>query len=691
MATTAAKNKAADSGIRQEPFQTNFTAGEFSPLLKGRVDLQKYGNAVATMDNFIVFPHGPADKRVGTRHIASVKTPAAVTRLVSFTFNTVQSYIIEFGNQYCRFYKNEGQIQSSGSAYEITSPYITADLPELTFTQSADVLYICHSDKRPQELTRTSDTSWAFSDYDYGDGPYLAINSTATTMAPSATTGNITITASTATFTSAAVNVGQTIRIEQSSEWGAAIITGFTSTTVVSATVIDDADSNFLNTSAVTTWRLGSWYGPDNWPSGKPTFFENRLVFCKTTAEPNAFWASRSSDFNSHKPTSRSGVVADDHGINRLITDNEVNAINWLMVDNAYMFAGTTDGPFKIWSGQTSQAFAPTAIKVDKQTEDGAGDIEPVKAGDAVLYVSRSTIKVRELLFSFQSDKHLSANLALLSEHLPRTGIAQIVHVEEPDGIIYVRLTNGNVASFTYKRDENVIGWQTQTFAGTNVEVESMASIPSVDGKSNTLYMIVKRTINGATVRYIEFLENRLEPTSPTDKDDLFYVDSGATYSGSPATTITGLNHLEGQVVQILADGASHPDKTVSSGQIILERSASKVQVGLKYISTLVALPVEVTTPTGTSQGKKKRISQLLVRLYNSLGGKFGQDANTLDRFMYRSGSVPMDSSPPLFTGDKIVSMNAEHSTSAEYTIIHDEPFPFTVIALGPRLEVQKR
>jgi len=796
---TRQTKKPADSGIRSEPFQTNFTAGEFSPLLEGRVDLAKYPNAVSKMENFYVFPHGPADKRPGTRYITSVKTSSAVTRLVPFIFNTVQAYIIEFGNAYCRFYKDEGQILDGG-AYEIVSPYATADLPDLKFTQSADILYICHPNYRPRELTRTGHTAWTFSNYDYGDGPYLAINSTATTLSPSGTTGSVTITASTATFTSAAVDVGRTVRIEQSSEWGAAIITGFTSTTQVTATVIDDDDSAFLNTSAVTTWRLGAWYGLDNWPSAQPTFFENRLVFGNTTDEPNAFWCTRSSDFNSHKPTARDGTVTDDLAINRLITDNQVNAIHWLTVDNAFMFAGTSDGPFKIWSGQASQAFAPTALKVDKQTEDGAGNFGTVKAGDAVLYVSRSGIKVRELIFSFENDKHLSANLALLSEHLPRTGIAHIEYQEEPNGMVWVLLTNGTLVSFTYKRDEKVVAWQKQILGGyfgnvtitvtdysniatgatlvlnksdgttvtftcqgpgssptpeTNkffhnesndttadniytainlhedftvanpaanvvtVEetvhglgyltitssdttrlavtseaepiVESIAAIPSVDGKSNTLYLIVKRTVNQATTRYIEFIEERFEPTSNTDKDDAFFVDSGLTYNGAAASTLTGLDHLEGETVKILANGAAHADKVVASGQIVLDRTTTKAQVGLGYTSTLVTLPLEVATPTGTSQGKKKRISQLLLRFYQSLGGRFGPDEDTLERILTRSGLDPMDASPPLETGDRILSFDGPHDTQAKLAIVHDEPLPFTLLAIGPRLEVQKR
>ena len=681
----------ADSGIRSEPFQGNFTAGEFSPFLEGQVNLRKYPNAMSKIDNFEIWPHGPMDKRAGSRFITTVKTQSLATRLVPFIFSTVQAYIIEFGNLYCRFYKDEAQILSGTAAYEIVSPYSTADLPELKFVQSADVLYICHSDYRPQELTRTGHTAWAFSDYIYGDGPYQSVNTTATTLTPSATTGAITITASAALFTSAAVNVGQMVRIEQSSEWGCAIITGFTSTTIVSATVVDDEDSAFLNTTGVTTWRLGSWYGPDNWPSAKPTFFENRLVFAHTTAEPNGFWCSRTNDFNSHKPTTRAGVVGGASAINRLITDNQVNAIYWLMVDNSSMFAGTSDGPFRIWSGSTSDAFSPTAIAVDKQNKDGAGDIEPLAAGDGILYVSRSTTKVRELSYSFEKDKHLASNLSLLSEHLPRSGVAQIEYVEDPNGIVFVRMVDGLLHTFTYKRDEEVVAWSQRTMAGTSAAVESMASIPSVDGKSNTLYFIIKRTINSATTRYIEFFEERFEPTSLTDKDDAFLVDSGATYDGTSTTTITGLGHLEGETVQVLADGAVRPNAVVASSQITLATAAQVVHVGLQISAIATTLPVEVPTPTGTSQGKKKRIGEVLLRFYRSLGGTYGRDESNQDIILSRSGSDPMDSSPPLETGDRILKFNGEHETQGRVTVIANQPIPFTLLAIAPRLETQKR
>jgi len=683
-----ATKKPADSGIRADTFQTNFTSGEFSPLLEGRVGLAKYKDAVSKLENFYCFPHGPVDKRPGTRFIKAVKTESAKTRLVPFVFSTIQAYVLEFGNNYIRFYKEEGQILSGVSAYELATTYTTAQIFDLRFTQSADVLYICHGSHAPKKLSRTGHTSWTLTAYDYGDGPYLDENATATTITPSAVTGSVTLTASSGIF--ASTDLGRNVRIQQALKWGAAKITAYSSATVVTATVIDDDDSAFESTAASTNWRLGSWYVA-NWPAGQPTFFNNRLVFCNTTAEPNAFWCSRSNDFESHKPTARDGAVADTHGVNRLITDSQVNAIYWLTVDNSDMFAGTSDGPFKIWSGIATAAFSPTNVKVDKQTRDGASNQAPTPAGDAILYVSRSTLKVRELSFSFEKDKHLSANLSLLAEHIPKPGISHVEYTSEPDSIVWAILTDGSLISMTYKRDENVIAWHRQILGGTDVEVESLAVIPGVGGTFDTLYMIVKRTINSATHRYVEFLENRFEPTTLTDKNDAFFVDSGLSYSGGATSTITGLSHLEGQVVSILADGATHANKTVSSGQITLDRTTERCHVGLGYTSKLVTLPLDAPMATGTSQGKTKRISEVLLRVYKSLGGQIGPSEDNLERILTRSGSNPMDSSPPLETGDRILNFNGPHERQAKVTLIHDEPLPFTLVAIGPRAEIQKR
>ena len=261
----------------------SFTAGEMSDSMQGRTDFAKYFSAASRIENFVVLPHGPITRRPGTYFVSEVKTSSAKTRLIPFTFSTTQTYILEFGNQYIRFYKDDGQITSGGSAYEISTPYTTAQLYDLKFAQSADVMYITHESHAVRKLSRTGHTSWTLSEVEFTDGPYLDSNTTTVTMTPSGTTGSITITAAAPTFVSSDVN--RLINFNS----GNAKITGFTSSTVVSATTQKD----FTNTNAITDWKLGAFSATTGYPSCV-SFFEQRLVFAGTTQQPQTMFFSKS-------------------------------------------------------------------------------------------------------------------------------------------------------------------------------------------------------------------------------------------------------------------------------------------------------------------------------------------------------------------------------------------------------------
>jgi len=228
---------------------SNFTSGELSPRLDGRFDLSKYRNGCSTLENFVVHPHGGATRRPGSYYVAGVKTNSAKTRLIPFEFNTEQTYIIEAGNQYFRFYKDNGQITSGGTPYEISTPYVTADLFELRFAQSADTMYIVHPDYAPRKLTRTGHTAWTLTEVDFEFGPFLDENTTTTTLTASGRSGSITLTASAALW--ASTDVGRLVKIHD----GFAKITGYTSATVVDATVQDNlaGDAELLPSYTATT------------------------------------------------------------------------------------------------------------------------------------------------------------------------------------------------------------------------------------------------------------------------------------------------------------------------------------------------------------------------------------------------------------------------------------------------------
>ena len=243
------------------PIQTSFTSGELTPRLNGRVDLKKYYDSASTIKNFQVISTGGITKRPGTRHIAEIKTSTGSNsgaRLIPFIFSKTQAYILEFGHNYIRFFKDEGQIYSSGTTpYELTTTYTAAQIDDIEYVQSADTMFIVHPDHIPRKLTRTAHTTWTITDITFTDGPYLATNTTTTTMAPSATgTGSRTFTASASTF--ASTDVGRSIRYYDSTTstkfWGWGEITAFTSATVVTV----DVKSELSGTTADTTWALGA-------------------------------------------------------------------------------------------------------------------------------------------------------------------------------------------------------------------------------------------------------------------------------------------------------------------------------------------------------------------------------------------------------------------------------------------------
>ena len=185
---------------RVSPIQNNFNGGEISPLLYGRPDVDRYKTGLKTCLNFLPLVQGPVERRPGTGHIVEVKTSSLATRIVRFEFSASQAYIIEFGNLYCRFIKDRAQIVS-GTPVELVTTYLTADLFQLKFAQSADILYVVHPSYPPRKISRTSDTAWSITDITFSDGPFLNTNTTPTTLVLGGTTGTVSVTAANTTTT----------------------------------------------------------------------------------------------------------------------------------------------------------------------------------------------------------------------------------------------------------------------------------------------------------------------------------------------------------------------------------------------------------------------------------------------------------------------------------------------------------
>ena len=743
----------------------NFTAGELTQRLFGRTDLGRYDNGATTVENFLVQPHGGLSRRPGTRYIAEVKTSSAKTRLIRFQFNVEQVYVIEMGNNYMRFYKDGGQIvDGSSNAIELTTTYTTAQVPDVKFAQTADVMYLVHPAHPPRKLTRSSHTSWSITDVDLKRGAMLDPNITTTTLLANGRTGNVNITASASLFTSN--DVGRLVQLHK----GFAKITSITSATVAVAAVqeledgrtelmptyatntisfhegdpdntglehndrLEDTAGNFIDEGfevgmrvtltgstsnnftnllvvAVTDttlviapgndlaaeaagdsvtlvgslvadkkWRLGAFF-IGSYPS-TVAFYEQRLVFAGTSNQPQTMFFSQSGDFENFEI----GTDADD-GLQYTIGSNEVNVIRYL-VSSSQLVVGTSGGEFVVRASGFDEPLTPTNTQIKQQTTFGSAPIQPLLIGNSTLFIQRAKRKLRELAFSSESDSYVAPDMTILAEHITEGGIEEMAYQQEPDSVAWLVRADGVLACMTFRREEQVVAWHRHIVGGAfgsgNAVVESVATIPG-DIDEDQVWVIVKRTINGATKRYVEYLSGF---DFGTDVGNAFFVDSGLTYSGSAATTISGLNHLEGQSVAILADGAAHANKTVSSGAITLDRSVTKAQIGLPFTSKLETLRIDAGSAMGSSQGKNKRIGEVTVRLFRTVGLKIGTSSTELDTIPFRSSSDSMDTALTLFTGDKTAEFNGGYDDDATITIVQDLPLPMTILAIFPTLSV---
>ena len=711
------------------PAQTSFNAGELSPLLKGRPTLDKYRNGCETLENFIPQIQGPARKRPGTRFVAEVKDSADATRLIPFEYSTTQAYVLEFGDLYIRFYLDGGVVESSPVVpYEIVSPYTSAQVAALEYAQSADVIYITHPDHPPYKLARTSALSWTITAVTFAWPPFNDENVGTTTLTASAVTGNITLTASASLFVSA--DVGSYFKISEVSaskynQWttgvsyssgdivyylgniyqsgttaaagsrppihtsgaesdgavtwtflhdgaGYAQVTAYTSATLVNATVIKRLPATALTGS--TRWAEGAWSARRGYPHAV-TFYEDRLWFAGSTSKPQTLWASVSGDYENHKYGTN-----DDDALNYTINTQDMNTIEWL-APTKVLAIGTANGEFTLSATQISDPVTPTNVKITPQTTFGsATDVKPLRVGSVILFLQRAGRKLREYAYQFDTDSFVAPNMNVLADHITESGVLELAYQQEPSQIVWAPRTDGVLTGMTYERTEDVVGWHRHTIGGGIVE--SAVTVPHWDGDQDVLWLIVRRTIDGSTVRYVEYVEKYM-----TD-EYAFFVDCGLTYDGSPVTAISGLDHLEGEEVAVLVDGAVHPNRTVSAGAINLQLAGSVVNVGLPYTATIKTMPIDIATNAGTSFIDEKRAHKIVMQLYQTGPGLwYGPSAAEMDEYSVRSSRDAMDNPVPLFTGfTEALPWPSGSERGPQLMIQHRLPLPCTVVALIPEL-----
>ena len=572
----------------------------------------------------------------------------------------------------------------ANKVFEITTPYTTAQLFDLKFAQSADVMYITHPEHEVEKLSRTAHTAWTLTDVDFTNGPYMDANITTTTLNPASHTvgTGVAVVASAVTGINSgsgflSTDVGRLLQFGT----GYGKITAVADTLNITITIIEDLGS----ATASANWSLGSFSDTTGHPSCV-TFFEQRLVFAGTTSQPQTIFFSKSGDYE-NMDANIGGTVADDDAIIYTIASNQVNAIRFMTATRT-LIIGTAGGEFTVSGGGTDNAITPTNILIKKQSNHGAANVDAIAVGNATLFLQRAKRKIRELAYNFDVDGYIAPDMTILAEHISEGGLTQMAYQQEPNQIIYAVRGDGELIGLTYQREQQVTAWHRHIFGGVfgagNAVCESVAVIPT-DDTEYEVYVIIKRTINGATRRFVEYINNF--DFTETDNTTFNFLDSALAYSGSAVTTISGLDHLEGQTVSVLANGATHPDKTVSSGSITLDRSSTNVKVGLSYSSILQTMRLDAGSQNGTSQGKTKRIYEITIRLYESVGVEVGESLDNMERIPFRTSSDPMDQGIPPFTGDKAVEFRGNYDTDGFIFVRQTQPLPLTILSLYPELQ----
>lgn len=661
---------------KANPAVVNFNGGEVGSLMSGRVDYDKFSSTCYRMQRFIPTVQGPAKRGPGTRFALPAKYPAKRAWLQRFEFSYDQAYILEFGDQYVRFFTDRGAVLEStksitgataanpvvitsnahgynngdwvfitgvggmtqvngryykvankaantfelqdldgvningsgftaysagGTAarvYEVASPYLEADLTSdegscaLTIVQSGDVLYIGCEGYEPRTLSRSSNTSWAFAFYRPDDGPFQVEPDTTETFTLGAASGTgVTLTSVGSFFTAA--HVGMLLRIEpkelQVPPWEVQVNTtagqfvksdgkvyvALTSAQTGTQRPIHERGSqydgrgkvdweyqhpgyvvvriaSYVSATSVTCDILGpgvvapvellsgdeSFYRWGAWGTGPGAAFPSKCAFWRDRlwwSNGRHVYGSVAGDYGSQAPDTLGEVLA-DNAINLTLSIGTVDKIRWLRPSDA-LIVGTAGSEVAIREVTTNNALGPENVKFELQSAEGSREIGPVLVEDGILFVRVGGRRVVELRFDIQADAWVPRDMNVLYPEVTRGGIVDMAYQKEPDDIVWVVLANGTLVGLTYDREQNVYGWHQHPIGGTSAKVEAVQVISGPAGDVEDVWMIVARTINGVTKRYVEYFAQALE-----DGDDIqgaVYLDSSLEYDGAVAATLT--------------------------------------------------------------------------------------------------------------------------------------------------------
>lgn len=617
--------------------KTTFTSGEVSADLLGRGDLNAYDNGALKLRNVFIQPTGGIIRRSGLRY---VDTALGKGRMMAFEFNSEQTYLLVMAHQKLSIY--------AGDVLEVTlnAPWAENDIQQLAWTQSADTLLLTHPDYPPRRLIRSGLGAWSIVDWEFYNHagriyqPMYKFANSAVTVTPSATSGSITLTASTAVFE--AGHVGTRLRVGNKET----VITAVASPTVVSVTVIE----TLLSTSATVDWEEQSFSAVRGYPT-TAAFHQDRLVIGGARDLPNRIWMSQSGDlFNFDL-----GTGLDAEAIEFGIFSDQVNAIRGVF-SGRHLQVFTSGSEWMV----TGDPLTPANVQIKRQTRVGSmidRYIAPIDVDGATLFVARNGQELREFIYTSIEEAYQSTDLALLSHHIISTPVDQ--DFDQKRRLLFLVRADGQFATLTVYRAESVAAWTLHDTAG---------EVTSVSVVGDNVYLLIKR----GAFYFIELV------------DDNLHLDSALSGESSNATqTWAGLSYLNGNIVSIVADGKVETSKTVALGQITTDHAAQTLQVGLPFTHIIEPLPPANISTVGYSRAV--RLVEATFRLSNTaaLTLDIGRGLKDISLRQLGEASV-LDAPPPLISGDiKVRAYGWKNDTSKPlWRIEQSLPLPFALLSV---------
>ncbi len=669
--------------------QKSFTGGELSPALYARNDLAKYEVGLKTLKNGFVRAEGSISNRSGLEFICEVKNSEEKVRIIPFSFNTEQTYIIEMGNSYARFIKEAGQIidvEKNNQPVEIETPYTCDELFNIKYAQNADVLTLCNINHPPQELSRLSHYNWDLKSIDFAPQimpptdlnakwtgaaehkqvyKYVVTSVKKDTYEESNRSEEISVTGELEGYWAVTEYITISFsQVEGASEYNIYKsvngVFGYIGTTSETTFKDNKIEPDLTSTAPIYTNPFENGNNP-----ACVNYFQQRKVYGCLKDNPQQLLASQTStnnNFNISRPLNASDSV------NITLSEREVNEIRHIIAMNDLILL-TSAGEWKL-NGSDGAFTASSSLVASPQSFYGCSHVAPIVSGNMILFVQSGGSVIRDLGYTYVSDSYDGEELSIFANHLfENKTVVDMAYSREPYRILWCVMSDGTVNALTYNKKQEVTGWHRHETKG---KFESVAVVREDD--EDVVYFVVNRQINGQTKRYIERMASRyVERTQ-----DGIFLDSALTYKGAPIKKISGLEHLEGETVNILAEGAAIINKKVENGSVQLDYPVSEIVIGLPYEFELETLNLEGES----TQGLLKIVNSISISVDKSREDIFviGTDGDIVQN----SRSIKsVDDANYLYSGNINLFSFSNYSEEANVHLKQIYPFPITINSIS--------